>query len=251
MKKERDMKTGSNKKVIAIAGASSGTGKAMALYFASRGYCIAFCARRLELLREIEEQIKGGGGNALAIGADMGKWDDARSFIDKTVETFGRIDVLVNNVGAGIKFADFEDYSVEDIDYGIAVNLHSVIYACRAVIPVMKEQGEGHIINVSSILGKRARGGFAVYSAAKHGVEGFSRALLNEVRKYGIKVSILAPAAINTPWAEKAGVTLDKNVKFLEPEDLARAVELLVETPSHVDIWNIDIIATDQVIDPL
>ncbi len=245
------MREDSGEKVIVIAGASSGTGKAMALYFAKLGYSVAFSARRLELLKEIEKQITEKGGSGLAVKADMAKWGDVKGFIDRVVERFGKIDVLVNNVGAGIKFANFEEYSIEEIDYGIAVNLHSVIYACRAVVPLMKKQGGGHIINVSSILGKRARGGFAIYSAAKHGVEGFSRALLNEVRKYGIKVSILAPAAIETPWAEKAGVTLDSNVKFLEDKDLARAVELLVKTPPHVDIWNIDIISTQQFIDPL
>ncbi len=245
------MNEGEGKKVIVIAGASSGTGKAMALHFGKLGYRVAFCARRFKLLREIESKIKEGGGNALAVRADMSVWEDVKKFVDTVIDTFGRIDVLVNNVGAGIRFSNFENYSIEEIDYGIAVNLHSVIYACRAVVPVMKDQGSGHIINVSSILGKRSRGGFAVYSAAKHGVEGFSRALLNEVRSYGIKVSILAPAAIETPWAEKAGVKLDSDVEFLKPDDLAKVVELLVETPPHVDIWNIDIISREQVIDPL
>ncbi len=239
-----------DKGVIAIAGASSGTGREMARYLASLGYRVSFSARREKLLKEIEREITKSGGEAFAIRADMALYDEAKGFIEKTVERFGRIDVLVNNVGAGIRFADFENYTKEEIERGVSVNLMTVLYACKVVIPYMKKQKSGHIINVSSILGKLSRSGFAIYSASKQAVEGFSRALLNEVRKHGIKVSILAPAAIQTEWAEKAGVELPSDTRFLKPMDLAKAVQVLIETPPHVDIWNLDMISSEQVIDP-
>ena len=240
-----------NKKIVAIAGASSGTGREMATYLAGLGYAVSFSARREKLLDELESEIKAKGGEAMAVRADMAIWEEAKRFIEETVNRYGRIDVLVNNVGAGIRFADFDDYSIEEIEQGVAVNLMSVIYASKAAIPHMKKESSGHIINVSSILGKLSRSGFAIYSAAKQGVEGFSRALLNEVRKHGIKVSILAPAAIQTAWAEKAGVELPKDTHFLQPGDLAKAVQILIETPPHVDIWNLDMISLEQVIDPI
>jgi len=116
----------------------------------------------------------------------------------------------------------------------------------------MKKQGGGHIINISSILGKRARGGLAVYTAGKHGIEGFSRALWNEVKEYGIKVSIVSPAMINTDWAKKAGIEKPfANGKMIEPEDIAHIIELLITLPEHYNIWNIDLMPLSQTIDPL
>ncbi len=239
-------------KVAAVAGASSGVGKAVALHLAERGYCVSLCARREGLVKEIAGAIEEKGGRAYAVKADMAVWEEADSFIKRTVEYFGRIDVLMNNMGAGIRFTDFENMSIEEIQSGIAVNLTSVLYACRAVLPVMKKQKSGYIINVSSILGKRARAGFAVYTAAKHGVEGFSRALYNEVKPHNIRVSVISPAVINTDWAKKAGLkTAFAEGKVIEPEDIAAVVEHLIAFPEHVTLWNVDIMAKPQMINPL
>lgn len=239
-------------RVVAIAGASSGTGKAMASHLAKKGYRVSICARREKLVNEIVNSINESKGKAIAVKADMTRWEDAENFINRTVGEFGRVDVLVNNVGAGIRFTDFENLTLEEIDDGIAVNLTSVLYGCKAVIPMMKRQKGGHIINVTSLLGKRARAGFSVYTAGKHGVDGFSRALFNEVKKYGIKVSILGPAMINTQWAEKAGIEVPfSQGRMLEPEDIAGMVELLIETPDHFTVWAIDLMALDQTINPL
>jgi len=239
------------KKVVAIAGASSGSGKAMAEILAAAGYPVALAARREALLKEIAASITKAGGRAVAVAADMGIWDQARGFVERTVEEYGRLDVLINNAGWGIRSAEFDQLTLEEVSQGLAVNLTAVLYGCKAALPVMKRQKSGHLINVSSILGKRSRSGLAVYTACKHGVEGFSRSLMNEVNKYGIKVSILAPAAIDTPWAEKAGITLSKDIRFLAPEDVARAAQCLIETAEHVNIWNLDLISREQSIDPI
>lgn len=238
-------------KVIAIAGASSGTGRAMAGHLAALGYPVALCARRDAPLQEAAAAIRRAGGQALAVKADMSVWEEAQGFIERTVQEFGRVDVLINNAGWGVRAAEFDSLSLEEIQQGVAVNLTTVLYGCRAALPVMKKQKSGHLINVSSILGKRARMNMAVYTACKHAVEGFSRALLNEVNKHGIKVSILAPAAINTEWAAKAGVTLAPGVKLLEAEDIARLVQYLIETPAHFTVWNMDLISLEQVINPI
>jgi NADP-dependent 3-hydroxy acid dehydrogenase YdfG len=238
-------------KVVAIAGASSGVGKALAVRLAEQGYLISLCARRENLVDEIAQSITRGGGKALGIRADMSNWKEAKSFIGRTAEKFGRVDVVVNNVGAGIRFADFDTLSVEEIDEGIGVNLMSVLYGCRAVLPIMIEQRSGHIINTTSILGKRARAGFSVYSAGKHGIEGFSRSLFNEVKKHGIKVSIIGPAVINTEWAAKAGIMKPMASSGLEPDDVAQVMQLVIETADSYSIWNMDLMAQDQIIDPL
>jgi len=240
-----------DKKVVAIAGASSGTGRAMAEILAEQGYPVALAARREDLLKEIAVSITAAGGRALPVQADMGVWEQARAFIERTVSEYGRVDVLINNAGWGIRSTEFDELSIGEVEEGLAVNLTSVLYGCKAVLPAMKRQKGGHIINVSSILGKRSRSGLAVYTACKHGVEGFSRSLMNEVSKYGIKVSIFAPAAIRTPWAEKAGIALSTDIRFLEAEDVARVVQLLIETAEHVNVWNLDVISRDQTIDPI
>jgi len=238
-------------KVIAIAGASSGIGEACARLFAQKGWCVSICARREQLLDEIVRSIREEGGTAIAVRADMSRWDDARRFILTTKDKFGRIDVLFNNAGAGIRYTDFENLTVDEIEDGINVNLKTVLFGCLAVIPIMREQGKGHIINTTSILGKRARAGLAVYTAAKHAVDGFSRSLMNEVKKHGIKVSILGPAMVNTEWAKKAGIQVPFAKTMLEPEDVAKAVEFLVETPEYYSVWSIDLMALGQTIDPL
>ncbi len=237
--------------VVAIAGASSGTGRAMALHLAARGYPVAACARRQEPLENLAAEIRGKGGRALAVRADMAVWEQAEGFVEQVVREYGRIDVLVNNAGWGVRSAPFDSLSMEEILQGIGVNLFTVLHGCRAALPHMKKQRSGHLINVSSILGKRGRMNLSVYTACKHAVEGFSRALLNEVNGHGVKVSVLAPAAIRTEWAAKAGFAVDPKTNILLPEDLALVVQYLIETPKHFSIWNLDVMALEQVFNPL
>jgi NADP-dependent 3-hydroxy acid dehydrogenase YdfG len=223
----------------------------MAQHLAAQGYPVAVCARRLEPLEELAAEIRGKGGRALAVRADMAVWSEAESFVEQVVREYGRIDVLVNNAGWGVRFAEFDSLSLEEIRQGLDANLFTVLYGCRAAIPHMKKQRSGHLINVSSILGKRGRMNLAVYTACKHAVEGFSRALVNEVNGHGIKVSVLAPAAIRTEWAAKAGFAVDPKPQILRPEDLALVVQYLIETPKHFSIWNLDLMALEQVFNPL
>ncbi|MCD6120983.1 MAG: SDR family oxidoreductase [Spirochaetales bacterium] len=240
-----------NKRVVAIAGASSGIGEAVALLLAEKGYSLSLTARREERLKSIKKKIETIGGIAEYFPVDMTKWDNAKQFIDGTVKIFGKVDVLFNNIGAGIKSAPFDELNIEEIDRGIAVNLIATLYGCRAVLPYMKKRKNGHIINTTSILGIRARSGLAVYTAAKHGVDGFSRALLNEVNDFGIRVSVLAPAAVKTAWAEKAGIDITNPETFLSAESVAKVVWMIIELSTDFNVWNTDIISLDQKIDPL
>jgi dihydroxycyclohexadiene carboxylate dehydrogenase len=233
-------------KVVAIAGASSGTGAALAEYLARHGHAVSLCARREINLHEIRDAITAAGGKAMALKADMSVWEEAERFVQRTVRDFGRIDVLINNAGAGIRYGDFASLSIAEIDEGVTVNLLTVLYGCRAVLPYMIEQGRGQIINMSSVWGKQARKGLAVYSAARHAVEGFSRALFQEVSTYGIKVSILAPGAIDSEWARKCGMDNSERGRWLKPADIAALIGQLIDTPEGVNIWNLDCLSMDQ-----
>ena len=239
-------------KVVLIAGASWGAGREAALYLAKKGYKISVCARRKNLIDKLIGEIKEQGEIVFGDAVDMTNWDEVDKYFKSTVEKLGRIDVVINSVGAGIRYTKFENLSINEIDNGVKINLTSVLYGCKAAIPIMKKQGSGHIINISSILGKRARAGLAVYTAGKHAVEGFSRALWNEVKEYGIKVSIVSPAMINTDWAKKAGIEKSfATGKMIEPEDIAHIIELLITLPEHYNIWNLDLMPLSQTIDPL
>ena len=239
-------------RVVLIAGASSGTGRTTALYLAGKGYRLSVCARRKNLIDELVNEIKDKGGSAYGESVDMTNWNAVENFFNSTINQYGRIDVVINNVGAGIRYTKFENLSIEEVDNGVKINLNSVLYGCKAAIPIMKKQGGGHIINISSILGKRARAGLSVYTAGKHAIEGFSRALWNEVKEYGIKVSIVSPAMINTDWAKKAGIEKSfASGKMIEPEDIAHTIELLITLPEHYNIWNMDLMPLSQTIDPL
>jgi len=241
-----------NKKVVLITGASSGVGRETALRLASSGYTVSVCARRESRIKELVEEILSKGGEAIGTACDVTKWSQVNDFVKSVIDKFGKIDILINNAGAGIRFADFDKLKIEEIEEGIYVNLMGVLYFSRAVIPYMKRIKTGHIINISSILGKRSRRGLAVYTAAKHAVEGFSRALLNEVKDDGIRVSIIAPAMINTEWARKAGIENPfTSGKMIEPEDIAEIIEFIVKSPVHYCIWNLDLMPLSQTIDPL
>ena len=188
---------------------------------------------------------------ALALKADMSVWEEAEQFMRRTVKEFGQIDVLINNAGAGIRYGPFASLSVAEIDEGVAVNLITVLYGCRAALPYMIERRRGHIINTSSLPGKRARSGLAVYSAGKHAVEGFSKALLGEVKQYGIKVSVLAPAAVDSEWARKSGLDDSERRHWLKPKDIAVLVERLIDTPEGLNVWNVDCLSMEEDIESL
>ncbi len=140
------------------------------------------------------------GDQVRAVALDVTDPQAAKDAINTAVEAFGRLDVLVNNAGYG-DIGSIEDTSLEDFRAQIETNLFGVINVTKAALPLLRQQGTGHIIQVSSIGGRRSSPGFAPYQAAKWGVEGFSEALAKEVRPLGIKVTILEPGGFRTDWS--------------------------------------------------
>ena len=199
-----------SERVVIITGASRGIGKGLALGLAAEGATVVCAARSLTrsaeglpgTVNDTVADIESAGGRALAVGCDIGDADDLERLVATTVDTFGRVDVLINNAMAQTRTA-FADSTVEDWDMSMRVNLRSLYVACRAVIPHMTASGGGSIINISSGgAGHEATPfmppGYVIYATAKAAMERFSTALAPELRELGITINALRPGAVKT-----------------------------------------------------
>lgn len=225
-------------KVVIVTGASSGIGAATAREFGREGAKVVLAARRLERLESLAQEIVGmkTGAETLPVQVDLTKLDEINSLIQKTLDKFGRIDVLVNNAGFGrIDWLEKLD-PVKDIQAQFDVNVMGVIQTTRQVLPIMMKQRSGHIINMGSMAGLVGSPTYTIYSATKHAVHGFSESLRREVKPWGIDVSMVYPAGVKTEFQahagikRKTGVTTPKSMLFTA-EDIGRGVAQLVRNP--------------------
>ena len=216
--------------VVAITGASSGIGEATALACARAGAAVALAARRTDRIEDLAERIAGDGGRALAVTADVGEEDQARAFVQRTQDDLGRLDVLVNNAGVML-LGPIENAPTEEWRRMIHVNLFGVLYCTHAALPLMRQQGAGHIVNVSSVAGRVARLGSGVYNLTKWGVGAFSESLRQEMVPVGVRVTLIEPGAVATelPGHNRPEVLEQMAKSFagvtpLAAEDIATAI---------------------------
>jgi NAD(P)-dependent dehydrogenase (short-subunit alcohol dehydrogenase family) len=191
------MNTATMSKVWLITGSSRGLGRALAEAVLAAGHKLVATARNPTQLGDL---VKRYGDQVCTVALDVTSARAAADAIKTAVDAFGRLDVLVNNAGYG-NIASIEDATLEDIRAQIETNLFGVIIVTKAAIPIMREQGSGHIIQFSSIGGRVGAMGRAAYSAAKWGVEGFSEVLAKETAPFGIKVTIIEPGGFRTDFA--------------------------------------------------
>lgn len=225
-------------KVVIVTGASSGIGEATARQFGREGSRVVLAARRVDKLEALANEIGGMGTGAevLVVQADLSKLEDIQSLIQKTLDKFGRIDVLVNNAGFGrIDWLEKLD-PVKDIQGQFDVNVMGVIQTTRQALPVMIRQRSGAIIQMCSMAGLVGTPTYTIYSACKHAVHGFSEALRREVKPWGINVSMIYPGGVTTEFGSHAGInrkTKATTPRFmlLTADDVGRAVVSLVRRP--------------------
>ena len=191
-------------RVAVITGASSGIGQATAERFAAEGMPVVMGARRVARLAEVAEGIRRMGGTARAVETDVRQPDQVRRLVEDAVAAFGRVDVLVNNAGLGY-FGPVESTPPDEARYLFDVNLMGTLHGVQAAVPHMRRQGSGHIINVASIVGKRATPGNGVYSATKFAQVALSEALRLELASAGIRVSVVCPVSTTTEFFDVAG----------------------------------------------
>ena len=184
-------------KVVVITGASSGLGEATARLLSAQGASVVLGARRVDRLQSLADELTASGGKTLAVTTDVIHCEQVKRLVDAAVQTYGRIDVMINNAGL-MPQSLLERLKVEEWDRTIDVNIKGVLYGIAAALPHMKQQKAGHIINVSSVAGHKVGPGFAVYAATKHAVRALSEGLRQEVKPYNIRTTVVSPGAVAT-----------------------------------------------------
>lgn len=211
-------------KTAIVTGASEGLGADLVRVFARAGWRVVAAARSAEKLTSLSEELAEEAGTVLPIRADVSRHADVEAMVDHARKRTGRIDVLINN--AGIDFpGPIETLAHDQWDRIIAVNLSGAFYAAKAVFPIMKEQGGGLILNVSSVAGRRGAPGATAYCASKFGMTGLTQALMAEGKPHNIRASIVYPGGMDTGW------TGTDRPDFLRPIDVARYLLTLAEQP--------------------
>jgi 3-oxoacyl-[acyl-carrier protein] reductase len=209
--------------IAVVTGAGRGIGRAIAIELGRLGAQVILAARSRTELEETAGKI---GANASIIPTDVRKKDELHRLFDQVFTAIGPVDILVNAAGLGI-FAPVVDFKDEDFETVMETNLRGIFLTSRFVLPSMIERNRGHIINIASIAGKVGSANRAVYCASKFGVVGFTESLAEEVRQYGIRVSVICPGSTNTGFSSNEGVAKARE-RMLQPEDVAHAVRMLV-----------------------
>ncbi len=215
-----------------VTGASSGIGLAIARMLGEEGYAITMAARQPEKLEAARAQLAESGAEVQAVAGSLSEEDAVRRVVAAHRDVYGRLDVLVNNAGVGAG-ALLGDILTKHLDLQLDVNLRQVILFYRESLDLLRAAGaehrNAHVINTASISGKRGEAYLSVYSAAKHGVVGWTQAMNKELSSLGIKSTALCPAFVDTPMTDFVKGHIDAQA-MIRPEDIAEAVRFLLRT---------------------
>jgi len=227
--------------VVVITGASSGIGRETALQFASKHARVVLAARNAIALQEVADEIRQAGGDAIVVVTDVSDWDQVTRLADEAVAAFGRIDTWVNDAATSV-YATAEDTTVEETQQIMQTNFMGVVHGVKAVLPYMKQQGSGMIINLGSVESQRTLPYHSVYAATKHAVKAYTDSLRMELahEHAGIHVTLILPAGINTPFfnhaRSKLGVLPQPAPPVYKPQLVANAIVYAAQHPQR-DIY--------------
>jgi clavulanate-9-aldehyde reducatase len=238
-------------RVAAVTGASSGIGEATALALSGAGAAVALGARRKERLAAVAERLA---GRSIIAAVDVSDEEQARDFVQRAHDELGGLHILVNNAGVML-LGPVAGADTEDWRRMISVNLLGLLYCTHAALPLIEGSGGGDIVNVSSVAGRRADAGGAVYNMTKFGVHAFSEALRQEALHAGIRVTTIAPGFVETelqghnrnPVVQHALTRSREQIgDVLSPDDIAEAILGAVTKPPHVCVNEIVVRPTRQ-----
>ena len=216
-------------KIAIVTGGTRGIGRAIALSLVRAGAEVAITGRKELDLAHATSQLKQH-GKATGYVCDVRDYEQVKSTFAKVSEDLGGLDILVNNAGVGI-FSSVESMSIGDFRAVLETNVFGVFYCCHEAIPLLKRRGGGYIINISSLAGANPHPNMAAYNASKFALNGFSEALMQEVRHDGIKVSYIMPGSVNTEFG--GDEPSDTKSWQLQSDDVARVVMDLLEYPDR------------------
>ncbi|MDY0986695.1 SDR family oxidoreductase [Flavobacterium sp. CFBP9031] len=229
-------------KVVIITGASSGMGEAAAKHLAGLGATVILGARRADRIDKLAKDIQQTGAKALAVEVDVTDLEQVKNLVDTAVRQFGRVDVIVNNAGV-MPLSPMDRINVEEWNTMIDVNIKGVLNGIAAVLPYMKEQKSGQIINTSSVAGHKVFYSSAVYSATKYAVRALTEGLRMELKPYNIRTTIVCPGAVKTELLEHISEAdiQQANKDYvgevgISADSFARVVAFAISQPSDVDI---------------
>ena len=225
-----------NGKHAVVTGGTRGIGRAIAESLLRSGAAVAICGRGRESVDRASAELKQATGHdVLGVAADVSKWDQVELFF-KTVESrFGGLDILVNNAGAGV-FRGIQDLTLEDWRRTIDLNLTGVFHCCHYALPLLRKRGSGYIIQISSLAGINAFAGGAAYNASKFGLNGFSEAIMQDLRYENIRVSYIMPGSVDTGFSPRSGPADWK----IAPEDVAEVVIQLLRMPERTLVSRVE-----------
>ncbi|WML57308.1 SDR family oxidoreductase [Neobacillus sp. PS2-9] len=218
--------------IAIVTGASRGIGREIAVKLAEQGMKLTIVGSSSQILKTAEELKEMGFPDINPIQADVSKEEDMESVVNKTIEVYGAVDLLVNNAGVGF-FKLTEQVTLEEWKKVFEVNVQGVFLATKAVLPHMKERRTGTIITISSDVARYTIPNGAAYTATKYAVQGFSGSVAQEVREYGIRVGTINPGMVDTYFAESTQGLPEKK-DWLKVEDIANAVVYMASAPKHM-----------------
>lgn len=245
------MSNGIDGKVVVITGASSGIGESSARHLARLGASVVLAARRKDRLQAIVADIQAEGGKATSHVVDVTRREDLIALVQHAVDTFGRVDVMINNAGL-MAIAPISELRVDEWDSMIDINIKGVMYGIAAALPLFEKQGSGHFINISSVAGiKVFSPGGSVYSGTKYAVRAISDGLRHEVGR-SIRTTTIEPGAVDSELKFGSGheasaqAVADFYKNAIPAESVARAIVFAIEQPADVDINEIVLRPTSQ-----
>ena len=238
-----------NDKVVWITGAGTGIGRAVAWMFASEGATLALIGRRAQVLEGVFDEVASKGGKGLPVPLDISNREAVGRAAQNLLSRWGRVDILVNNAGVNIAKRRLAELSGADFDLLVSVNLTGAFNMIQAVLPSMRKQGSGLIVNVSSQAGITVSGlSGAAYTASKHGFNGLSHSVNQEEWRHGIRACALCPGEVNTELMDKRPIPVppEDRARMIQPEDMAEAVRFVACMDPRTNITEMRILPTHK-----
>ena len=227
-----------------ITGATEGIGRATAFALGRAGYRVGIVARTESKVRQVVQHLKEEGIEAAGAAADVGQVEQAERAAETIISRLGEIGVLVNNAGVLIA-KPFEELTLEEWDVTMGTNVRSLYLMTRAVLPAMRRQKRGAIVNVASLAGRNGFVGGTAYTASKHAVLGFSRSLMLETRKDNIRVIAICPGSVDTGLIRDQSMLKSDPLRILKPADVADTIVHAINLPERALVSELDIRPTN------